>query len=69
MPRTDPPPEDAFSREFRDHLADIRLRIDLLEIVSTAAFRAAVEQNGKFRLDDPRVRRACLDAGLARWLE
>ena len=69
MSGNDPSPEGAFVRELRGHLADLRLRVDLGEITSAAAFRAALEQDGRFRLDDPRVQRACMLAGLTVWPE
>jgi hypothetical protein len=69
MPETDLFSEDAFLRALRNHLADIRLRVDLGEITSAAAFRAALEQGGRFRLDDPRVRTACVGAGFAGWMD
>jgi hypothetical protein len=60
-------PNDIFPRRLLDRLADIRLRVDLGEIRDPAALRAALERDGQFRLDDPRVHAACLEAGLG-WL-
>jgi hypothetical protein len=46
-----------------EKLADLRLRIDMGEILTPRAFRAALEHGEHFKADDPRVREACLDAG------
>jgi hypothetical protein len=68
MPDNDPAPDAIFAAKLRDRLADLRLRVDLGEIESPAAFREALEAGGTFLLADPRVREACRSAGLARWL-
>jgi hypothetical protein len=68
MTDTDPAPDAMFAAKLRNRLADLRLRLDLGEIKSSAAFREALEAGGAFRLADPRVREACRNAGLARWL-
>jgi hypothetical protein len=68
MTDTDPAPDAIFAAKLRDRLADLRLRSDLGEIESPAAFREALEAGGTFLLADPRVREACRSAGLARWL-
>jgi hypothetical protein len=57
------------SAEFRARLAnritELRLAIDLGEIRTAAAFKAALERDGLFVLDDPRVIEACRLAGLS----
>lgn len=58
---------DSFARKLEDRLTDLRLRADLREITSAAAFRAALEQDGVFRLADPRVLAACERAGFRAW--
>lgn len=60
--------ERAFQRRLADRLTVLKLRIDLGEIKTAAAFRHELERDGYFRLDDLRVRRACLAAGLEAWI-
>jgi hypothetical protein len=67
MTDTDPAPDAMFEAKLRDRLADLRLRVDLGELGTAAAFREALEAGGTFLLADPRVREACRKAGLARW--
>jgi len=59
-------------RDFRNRLAsrltELRLGIDAGEINSPAAFRAVLERDRIFAVDDPRVRSACAAAGLGAWL-
>jgi hypothetical protein len=62
-------PSGRFARELMDRLADIRLRVDLGEISTASAFRAALEHGGRYALDDPRVRTACVKAGFGGWIE
>jgi hypothetical protein len=69
MADPDLPPDRAFSRRLNDRLTDLRLRADLGELASPAAFRAALERDGRFRLDDPRVRAACVNAGFGEWIK
>jgi hypothetical protein len=61
------PSDDGFTHRLSDRVSDLRLRADLGEIRDAAALRQALEADGQFRLDDPRVHAACLDAGLG-WL-
>jgi hypothetical protein len=61
------PSDDVFTQRLLDRVSDLRLRADLGEIREPAALRKALEADGQFQLDDPRVRMACLDAGLG-WL-
>ena len=61
--------ERAFLRQLNDRLTDLRLRADLRELASADTFRTALEHDGRFRLDDPRVRATCLDAGFGEWIE
>jgi hypothetical protein len=68
MNDADPAPDAMFEAKLRDRLADLRLRVDLGELKSPAAFREALEAGGTFLLADPRVRQACRSAGFARWL-
>lgn len=56
-----------FARALQDRLTDLRLRADLGEIRTAAQFRAALEQGGRFKLSDPRVRSACVRAGFESW--
>jgi hypothetical protein len=69
MADSNPAPERGFQRRLNERLADLRLRADLGELAGAAAFRSALEQDGRFRLDDPRVREAALRAGFGRWIE
>lgn len=57
-----------FQIKLADRLADLRLQVDLGDLRTPAAFRAALERGGRFLVADPRVREACTRAGLARWL-
>jgi hypothetical protein len=68
MTDPDPTPDATFEAKLRDRLADLRLRADLGELGTPAAFREALEAGGTFLLADPRVREGCRKAGLARWL-
>jgi hypothetical protein len=68
MTDANPAPGAMFEAKLRDRLADLRLRLDLGELGSPAAFREALEAGGTFLVADPRVREACRTAGLARWL-
>jgi hypothetical protein len=61
-------PDRAFSRLLSNRLTDLRLRADLGTLASAAEFRAALEQDSRFRVDDPRVRAACVNAGFGEWL-
>jgi hypothetical protein len=65
--RDRPPPGD-FAGKLNDRLTDLRLRVDLGEITTAAAFRHALEAGNMFRLADPRVREACVSAGFGRWI-
>lgn len=65
----DSAPDRAFPRRLNDRLTDLRLRADLGDFASAAAFRTALEHDGRFRLDDPRVRAACVNAGFGEWIE
>jgi hypothetical protein len=58
---------DPFSRALGDRLTDLRLRVDLGEITTAAAFRNELEQDRRFQLTDPRVRAACERAGFGHW--
>jgi hypothetical protein len=58
----------SFRRRLADRLADLRLRVDMGELLTPKAFRDALEQGGHFKADDPRVREACREAGLGGWL-
>ena len=62
------PPDRTFLRQLNDRLTDLRLRADLGELRAAPAFRAALEHDGRFRLDDPRVRAACVNAGFGGWV-
>jgi hypothetical protein len=64
MTPKNPDPGLRFAAKLRDRLADLRLRVDLGELGSPAAFREALEAGGMFRVDHPRVREACRRAGL-----
>lgn len=68
MPDKDKPADRAFRTRLATRLTELRLSIDLGEITTPAAFRAALERDGAFKGDDPRVRRACTAAGLDSWL-
>ena len=63
-----PDDDPAFQRALADRLTELRLQVDLGDIPTPAAFRAALERDGRFLIRDPRVREACTRAGLARWL-
>ena len=65
MPDPDP---NAFARRLQDRLTDLRLQVDLRDVTTATAFRLALERDGAFSLDDPRVREACVQAGLGWWL-
>lgn len=56
-----------FERGLNERLADLRMRVDLGEVPGRAAFRAALEHDGRFRLDDPRVWEAVMHTGLGPW--
>jgi hypothetical protein len=60
--------ETAFYRRLQDRLTQLRLQVDLGELSTSARFRALLEEGGEFALLDPRVRSACLAAGLGHWL-
>jgi hypothetical protein len=68
MPDPDPAADAKFAAKLRNRLTELRLRLDLGELESPAAFREALEAGGAFRLTDPRVLEACRNAGFARWL-
>lgn len=68
MSEGEAPAERDFRRRLADRLTALRLRIDLGEIRTLAAFRSALEDEGGFEVDDPRVHRACAAAGLDAWL-
>jgi hypothetical protein len=51
-----------------DRLTVLRIRVDLGEIRTAAAFKRELERDGLFTLDDPRVRNACNTAGLTAWI-
>ena len=57
-----------FQVKLANRLAELRLQVDLGDLHTPAAFRAALERCGRFLATDPRVREACTRAGLARWL-
>lgn len=69
MPEPDLPAARAFRTRLANRLTELRLAVDLGEIASPAAFRVALERDRAFSADDPRVRRACLAAGLGAWLD
>jgi hypothetical protein len=68
VPDGDAPADRTFRIRLANRLTELRLAIDLGEIRTRAAFKAALERDGTFTTDDPRVRKACGDAGLAAWL-
>lgn len=68
MTESDSASGGVFAAKLRDRLTDLRLRVDLGEIAGPAAFREALGAGGTFRLEDPRVREACVRAGLAAWI-
>ena len=68
MPDGDTPADRTFRIRLANRLTELRLAIDLGEIRTRAAFKAALERDGTFTADDPRVMQACSDASLAPWL-
>ena len=68
MPEPDSSEDQVFLLRLGDRLTALRLAIDLGEITTSAAFQAALEAGGTFRLNDPRVRQACAAVGLESWL-
>ncbi|MGH7497750.1 MAG: hypothetical protein ACREL3_02745 [Gemmatimonadales bacterium] len=60
--------DDAFRTRLTNRLTELRLAIDLGELRTLTAFRAALERDGLFRADDPRVLDACGRIGLSWWL-
>ncbi|MGH7508935.1 MAG: hypothetical protein ACREMZ_05650 [Gemmatimonadales bacterium] len=68
MPPSSQGQDEQFAATLASHLTNLRLRVDLGELRTPAAFRAALEHGGHFLATDPRVREACRLAGLGRWL-
>ncbi len=68
MPQGDTPADRAYRRRLADRLTELRLAVDLGDIEGPAAFRTALERDGIFTIDDPRVKGAGLSAGLGPWL-
>lgn len=68
VPDGDAPADRTFRIRLANRLTELRLAIDLGEIRTRAAFMAALERDGTFMADDPRVLKACSDARLAAWL-
>jgi hypothetical protein len=68
VPDGDAPADRTLRIRLANRLTELRLAIDLGEIRTRAAFKAALERDGTFTADDPRVRKACSDAGLKAWL-
>ena len=56
-----------FQIKLANRVAELRLQVDLGDLRTPAAFRAALERGGQFLATDPQVREACTRAGLARW--
>ena len=65
---SDVPADRNFRNRLASRLTELRLGIDAGEINSPAAFRAVLERDRIFAVDDPRVRSACAAAGLGAWL-
>jgi hypothetical protein len=63
---------DSADPVFRNRLASLLTRlslaIDLGEITDPAGFQVALEGDGTFKIEDPRVRSGCWSAGLGAWL-
>jgi len=68
VPDGDTPADRTFRIRLANRLTELRLAIDLGEIRTRAAFKAALERDGNFTAGDPRVMQACKDASLAPWL-
>ena len=65
----EPERDDAeFIRRLGTRVTQLRLRVDLGELRSPAAFREALLEGGEFTLDDTRVQQACWSVGLGHWL-
>jgi hypothetical protein len=64
----DPSVDQAFRIRLANLLTRLCLAVDLGEITTPAGFQLAVERDGAFRLEDPRVRNGCVSAGLGSWL-
>lgn len=60
--------DPGFRSRMANRITELRLAIDLGEIRSATGFRAALQRDGRFRADDPRVIEACRNAGLGGWL-
>ncbi len=59
---------DNFYLQMANRFTELRLAIDLGELRTAAAFRTALQRDGRFQTDDPRVVEACRKAGLGHWL-
>jgi hypothetical protein len=68
VPDGDAPADRTFRIRLANRLTELRLAIDLGEIRTRAAFKAALERDGSFTAGDPRVLKACREAGLTAWL-
>ena len=68
MTDSDSPADHGFRIRLANRLTELRLKIDLGEISTRAAFENGLERDGGFSVDDPRVRNACAAAGLEAWL-
>jgi hypothetical protein len=68
LPQGDTPADRAYRRRLTDRLTELRLAVDLGDIEGPAAFRTALERDGIFAIDDPRVEGASVSAGLGPWL-
>ena len=68
MPERDAPDDPGFPTRLASRLTELRLALDLGDIKTPAGFRAALERDGAFAINDPRVRNACVAAGLGAWL-
>ena len=54
-----------FRARLANRITELRLAIDLGELRTAAAFKAALERDELFVVDDPRVIEACRRAGLS----
>jgi hypothetical protein len=68
LPHSEASAARAFRIRLASRLTELRLGIDLGEIKTRAAFECALERDGTLTIDDPRVRNACVVAGLSAWL-
>lgn len=68
MPDGESQADRAFRRRLANRLTELRLAVDLGEITTPEAFRAMLERDRDFTIDDPRVREACVAAELDAWI-